>query len=123
MQSVGIMLWKMKTDWLRSCRCSVILPLSILAFMLISILPALGSEAFATDPAARTTNGSVTAVASAQVVKPYITTSLVQSGINASDSAITVSRRTPFRDCKILLGATANQASETSCELRLIELQ
>jgi len=91
--------------------------------MLISILPALGSEAFATDPAARTTNGRVTAVASAQVIKPYIMTSQVQSGINGPDSAITVSRRTTFRDCEILLGATAIQASETLCELRLIELQ
>lgn len=123
MQSVGIILWKVKADWLRSFRCSVILPLSILAVMLISILPALGSEAFATDPAARTTNGRVTAVASAQVIKPYIMTSQVQSGINGPDSEITVSRRTTFRDCEILLGATAIQASETLCELRLIELQ
>jgi hypothetical protein len=91
--------------------------------MLISILPALGSEAFATDPDAPTTNGRVTAVASAQVIKPYIMTSPVHSGIDAHDSGITVSRRTTFRNCEILLGAAANQAPETSCELRLIELQ
>jgi len=91
--------------------------------MLISILPALDSEAFATDPTARTANGRVTAVASAQVIKPYTMTSSAQPGINAHDSAITVSRRTTFRSCETLLGATANQANETSCELRLVELQ
>lgn len=123
MQSVSIILWNLKIDWFPSFRCSVILPLSILSVMLISILPALGSEAFATDPTARTTNGRVTAVASAQVINPFTITFQAQPGLNAHDSTITASRRTTLRKCQTLLAATANQANETSCELRLIELQ
>jgi hypothetical protein len=123
MQSVGIILWKVKADWFRSLRCSSIVSLAILLVMLISILPTLGSEAFATDPTARTANGRVTAVASAKVIKPYIMTASVQPGIKALDAAITVSRRTTFRNCEILLGGNTKQAAETSCELRLIEWQ
>lgn len=122
MQAVGTILWKVKTDCFGLFRYSSIVPLSILIVMIIGILPALASEAFATDPTAGSKNGRVTAVASAQVIKPFTMNSMVRGATNAQDSAITVSRRTTFRNCEILLGADANRSSDESCELRLIEL-
>jgi len=122
MQLVGTILWKVKTDYSRLLRCSSIVPLSILAIMIIIILPALASEAFATDPTAAPKNSHATAVASAQVIQPFKMTSMVQGETKAQVSAITVSRRTTFRNCAILLGADANKGSGESCELRLVEL-
>lgn len=122
MQLVGTILWKVTTDYSRLLRYSSIMPLTILALMIIIILPALASEAFATDPTAAPQNGRATAVASVQVLKPFTMTPTVQGGTNAQVSAITVSRRTTFRDCEILLGADAKRGPGESCELRLIEL-
>lgn len=123
MQSVGTILWKVKTDFFRLFSCSNFATLATLSVMIIIILPALGSEAFATDPAAPKTNDRVTAVASAQVLKPFTTNSTMQAGTSLRDSAITVSRRTAFRNCETLLGSDANQLTGATCELRLIELQ
>ncbi len=123
MQAVGTILWKAKTDYFVPFRCSSIVPLSILSVMIFAILAALASEAFATDPAARTPNGRATAVATAQVINPFTMTSAAQTGTNMHDSAMTMLRRTTYRDCESLLGADANQTTAASCELRLIELQ
>ncbi|MEH6660071.1 MAG: hypothetical protein V7679_00360 [Parasphingorhabdus sp.] len=122
MQLVGTILWKVKTDYSRLLRCSSIVLLSILAVMTIIILPALASEAFATDPTASPQHGRATAVASARVIKPFAMTPRVQNETKAQVSAITVTRRTTFRNCEILLGADANSGSGEACELRLIEL-
>lgn len=123
MQSVGITLRNVKTDYFGACRCSTIVSLAILAVMIVSILPALASEAFATDPAAQTANGRATAVASAQIIKPYTMDSTTPPGTTAPDSAITVSHSTTYRSCETLLGTDSTQVSGASCELRLIELQ
>lgn len=123
MQLVGTILWKVKTDYSRLFRYSSIVPLFILVVMIIIILPALASEAFATDPAAGPQNGRATAVASAQIIKPFSMKAMVQGRTNSLDSGVIVSRSTTFRNCEILLGADANRGSEESCELHLIELQ
>ena len=123
MQSVGIILRNAKTDYLGSCCCFTIVSLAILVIMIASLLPALASEPFATDPAAQPATGHATAVASAQIIKPYMIDSTAQPGTMVPDSTIMVSQRTTYRRCETLLGADATRVTGASCELRLIELQ
>lgn len=123
MQSVGLVFWKIKSDDFRSFGHSSLATASILCVMIAIILPALASEAFATDPAGRTSNGRATAVASAQVIKPFTLKPIIQAGNGTSESAITVLRRTTLRSCAALLGNDDRQAATGTCELRLTELQ
>jgi len=97
--------------------------LPIFSLMIIGILPALGSEAFATGPAGQASSGRATAVASAQVIEPFAMDRRVQSRTGTRDSAIEMLRRTTIRSCEAILGADANQDLEATCELRLVELQ
>ncbi len=115
-------MWKVKTDFSRLFRSSELLSLSILAIMILIILPALASEAFATDPASGPQTGRATAVASARVVKPFTMTSVMQDTPDSANAAIMVSHSTSFRNCEILLGADAGRSPGESCELRLVEL-
>lgn len=123
MQSGAIISWKADTDNFRSFVCSSIVPLAILSVMIISILPALASQAFATNPVQQNPNGRATAVASAKVIKPFTMNAMTQAESVTPDSVLTVLRRTTLRSCETLLGKGATQVAERSCELRLIELQ
>ena len=95
----------------------------LLSVMIIGILPALKSEAFATGPQGQTPVGRATAVAGARVIKPFAMDSVIESRTGTRDSAIAVLPRTTIRNCATILGAEANQGSEATCELRLLELQ
>ena len=95
----------------------------ILSVMIIGILPALKSEAFATGPAGQAPSGRATAVASAQLITPFTVDSVVESRTGTRDSAIAVLRRTTIRSCATILGADTTQGAEAACELRLLELQ
>ena len=123
MQSVGFGSLNRKADYFRSVLYSTVAPLSILSVMIIGILPALKSEAFATGTTARTPNARSTAVASARVVKPFEMDAAVQAGTNAHGSEITLFRSTSIRSCQSILGAETTQVASASCELRLIEVQ
>ena len=123
MQSVGFASLNRKADHFRSVLYSSMAPLSILSVMIIGILPALKSEAFATGTTARTPNARATAVASARVVKPFTMDATVQAGVNAHGSEITLLRSTSIRSCQSLLGAENRQVPGASCELRLVEMQ
>ncbi|WP_156472197.1 hypothetical protein [Sphingorhabdus sp. M41] len=123
MQLVGTILWKVRPEHLRPYFCSSFVPLAILSAMIIIISPALGSEAFASDPATPMTNARATAVASAQILRPFTTNSTISAGPKADNFATTVLRRTSFRSCETLLGSDANSAAGATCELRLIEVQ
>lgn len=123
MQSVGFGSLNRKADYFRSVLYSTVAPLSILSVMIIGILPALKSEAFATGTTARTPNARSTAVASARVVKPFEMDAAVQAGTNAHGSEITLLRSTSIRSCQSILGAETTQVASASCELRLIEVQ
>ncbi len=91
--------------------------------MVAGILPALKSEAFATDSAGRTPNGRATAVANARVIKPITMETPRKAGTGASDPPITVLHRTTVRSCEALVGSDSAPVAGVSCELRLIELQ
>lgn len=123
MQSVDIILRNSKTDNLASFSYSTTLSLAMLSVMVVSLLPALASEAFATDPVPQMQNGHATAIASAQVITPYTMNFTAPPGTPVADPAITVSHRTTYRHCETLLGTDAAQVTGASCELRLIELQ
>lgn len=123
MQSVGFGSLSRKADYFRSVLYSTVAPLSILSVMVIGILPALKSEAFATGTTARTPNARSTAVASARVVKPFEMDAAVQAGTNAHGAEITLLRSTSIRSCQSILGAETTQVASASCELRLIEVQ
>jgi len=123
MQSIGLASWNRKADYFRSIICSSIVPLPILIIMIIGISPALKSEAFATGTAGQVPQGRATAVASAQIVKPFTMDSGAQAGNDADSSAITGLRRTTIRSCASILGKDSNQVARASCELRLIEMQ
>lgn len=123
MQSVGTILWDVKTDYVRSFRCSTIIALSFLSAIAISILPALAREASETGPSGRSPGGNVTAVASANVIKSFTMNSKALAGTGPNEYEASVSRRTALRSCDLLLGADSDQASGASCELRLMELQ
>ncbi|NRD90092.1 hypothetical protein C8024_12405 [Sphingopyxis sp. BSNA05] len=112
----------MKTEYSRLFRYSSLVPLSILAVMIVIILPALASEAFATDPAAEPQNANATAVATARIVKPFTMTSGAQGGTEARNSEIAVSHSTTYHSCEILLGADDISSPAQSCELHLVEL-
>jgi len=120
MQSIGLASWNRKADYFRSIICSCIVPLPI---VIIGISPALKSEAFATGTAGQAPQGRATAVASAQIVKPFTMDSGAQAGNDADSSAITGLRRTTIRSCASILGKDSNQVARASCELRLIEMQ
>jgi hypothetical protein len=123
MPQVGRILWKVKTDHFRFLRCSSIASRSVLSAILIGILPILAAEAFATDPEGHAWNSRATAVVNAQVIDPFTTTSTAQPGNNVHDPVFMVSRRTTYRNCADFQDGDANQVTEASCELRLIELQ
>ncbi len=123
MQSVDIILGNGKADFLISSRCPTLLSLAMMSVMIIILLPALASEAFATDPSAQLANGRSTAVASAKIIRPYMMNSTDQPGTTAPNPALTLSHRTTYRSCKALLGSDAIPSGGASCELRLIELQ
>lgn len=123
MQSVGSGSWNGKADYFRTVLYSSMASLPILSVMIIGILPALKSEAFATGPAGQAPSGRATAVASARVIKPFTMDTLAASRPGTGDSATAVLRRTTIRSCASLLGANVPHGAEANCELRLIELQ
>lgn len=119
MQSVGTSCEKVRTDGLRAILGSRPVALSLMAVVIIGIWPALASEAFASDSAAR---GSGMAVARAQVMRTVAMTSAMDAGTDPDHSRIMQSTHTTLRNCKILLGDDVQQSFDVTCELRLIEM-
>lgn len=123
MQSVGTILMRAKTEYFRSLHHSLIVPILILTSLLIFLLPALASEAFATDPPQQTSPGAATAVASARVITPYTMNSGTPADALTRHSALTVEERISVRDCNTLFDTRTYGDAKASCELRLTELQ
>lgn len=119
----GSIFWKVKTGYSGFFRYPGFAPLLILVTMTIIILSALDSEAFATDSTAGARSNRATAIASAQIVRPFALTTQNQSSADAQNSEIIVSRNTTYRDCDNLLGTDTDRGRGESCVLHLIELQ
>jgi hypothetical protein len=125
MQSMDIILPDEAIGLSRSVGCATSATLCAIFAMTPGILPASASETPRSQQAGSlaSANGRGVAVASARVLKPFSMQSTVRTANGMDDYDTSVSRRSSFRDCSVLLGLEANSGTAETCELRLTELQ
>lgn len=91
MQSVDIILWKMKIGWFRSMVRFAAIPLSIVSAMIVGLSPTLAGEAFAAEMEHGSGLLGGTAVADPHGSKSLRATSQVQIEVSRQNSATRVS--------------------------------